>query len=159
MRLIHETERVLRAGFGAVISLLIRRAMHKLRPKSLVGLMTRWLLCGLPALSLAAAVSLAQPAHASELALKERAGAGSSRIVLDLRKRQISVMRGGLRLGPWPVAIGDPKTPTPVGDFAILDKTINPVYISRQVRRASGAAWSLKSDRRSISGFPSERTW
>ena len=43
--------------------------------------------------------------------------------------------------GPgWPVAIGDPKTPTPVGEFAILNKKVNPVYVSTKSgqRRLSG---------------------
>jgi len=56
----------------------------------------------------------------------------SSRIVLDLTRRQIRVLRSGQTLGPWPVAIGDPSTPTPTGEFAILTKTINPVYVSNQ---------------------------
>ena len=34
--------------------------------------------------------------------------------------------------GSWPVAIGDPKTPTPHGGFAILRKEVNPIYVSNK---------------------------
>ena len=64
-------------------------------------------------------------------ALGVQDGAAGSRIELDLSRRQIRVLRSnGQVLGPWPVAIGDPSTPTPTGEFAILTKTVNPVYVS-----------------------------
>ena len=72
-------------------------------------------------------MGLVQPAAAQELALLEPA---DTRIVLDLRRREIAVVRAGQRWGPWPVAIGDPQTPTPQGTFSILSKQINPVYLS-----------------------------
>ena len=34
--------------------------------------------------------------------------------------------------GSWPVAIGDPKTPTPHGGFAIIRKEVNPIYVSNK---------------------------
>ena len=68
---------------------------------------------------------------AGDLALGT-ASSSSSRILLDLNRRQISVVSQGRRLGPWPVAIGDPKTPTPKGQFAILNKKVNPVYVSHK---------------------------
>jgi len=104
--------------------------MHKLRPKSLTRLMARGLVCGLAALTLGVFASAPQPGRTEELAV--RSAPTSSRIVLDLSKRQISVIRGSQRLGPWPIAIGDPKTPTPVGEFAILNKKVNPVYVSNK---------------------------
>ena len=52
------------------------------------------------------------------------------RVVLDLGRRQISVQRQGQTLGPWPVAIGDPKTPTPSGLFKVEDMMMNPQYQS-----------------------------
>lgn len=104
--------------------------MHKLRPKGLMRLMNLGLIGGLAALSLSVIYPAQQPVQAAEVAV--RSSPTSSRIVLDLRKRQISVIRGGQRLGPWPVAIGDPKTPTPVGEFSILNKKVNPVYVSNK---------------------------
>jgi hypothetical protein len=51
-------------------------------------------------------------------------------ILLELGKRQISLIEGGQVLGRWPVAIGDPSTPTPVGRFTIENMVTNPVYQS-----------------------------
>jgi lipoprotein-anchoring transpeptidase ErfK/SrfK len=51
-------------------------------------------------------------------------------ILLELGKRQISLLEGNQVLGRWPVAIGDPRTPTPVGRFTIENMVVNPVYQS-----------------------------
>jgi lipoprotein-anchoring transpeptidase ErfK/SrfK len=51
-------------------------------------------------------------------------------IVLELGKRTISLMENGQVLGSWPVAVGDPATPTPTGRFAIRNKVVNPQYQS-----------------------------
>jgi lipoprotein-anchoring transpeptidase ErfK/SrfK len=52
------------------------------------------------------------------------------RIVLELGKRTISLWEGSKVLGKWPVAIGDPETPTPTGQYSIRNKVINPQYQS-----------------------------
>ncbi|MEY3463777.1 MAG: hypothetical protein RLZZ468_1555, partial [Cyanobacteriota bacterium] len=36
----------------------------------------------------------------------------------------------GRVLHSWPVAIGDPNTPTPTGRFAVQNKVVNPLYQS-----------------------------
>ena len=60
----------------------------------------------------------------------------NTRIVLDLRTREVKVLFGRRQLGPWPVAIGAPETPTPHGEFRIIQKVINPIYTAtRQGRR------------------------
>ena len=69
-------------------------------------------------------MGLIAPVAAQELALLSST---NTRFVLDLRRRQISVIRAGQRLGPWPVAIGDRQTPTPKGTFSIVTKQVNPV--------------------------------
>ena len=79
---------------------------------------------------LAGSVAPCLAAEPVELALRQPAHA--SRIVLDLSKRQITLMRGEQQLGAWPVAIGDPKTPTPKGEFAILNKKVNPIYVTHK---------------------------
>ena len=104
--------------------------MNTLRPMGLVRLM-KWslfpaLLGGVLAGSLLPSLS----ADAAEVALQRVQR--ESRIVLDLSKRQISLVRGGQRLESWPVAIGDPKTPTPRGEFAILTKKVNPIYVTNK---------------------------
>ncbi|MFM7087589.1 MAG: L,D-transpeptidase [Cyanobium sp.] len=51
-------------------------------------------------------------------------------IVLELGKRTISLIDGDKVLGRWPVAIGDPATPTPTGSFRVRNKVVNPQYQS-----------------------------
>lgn len=51
-------------------------------------------------------------------------------IVLELGRRQISLVEEGKVLGSWPVAIGDPRTPTPTGRFVVENKVVNPIYQS-----------------------------
>ena len=56
-------------------------------------------------------------------------------IHLDLKQRRISVIRAGQSIGRWPVAIGDPKTPTPTGVFRVETKLVNPQYESTKSGR------------------------
>ena len=104
--------------------------MNTLRPVGLVRLMQRSLMPALLAGLLAGSVAPYLAAETVELALRKPAR--ESRIVLDLSKRQIALMRGETQLGAWPVAIGDPKTPTPKGEFAILNKKVNPTYVTHK---------------------------
>ena len=83
--------------------------------------------CAFPVM--AAALAMAVPARAEELALNTSL---PSRILLDLQRREISVVLDGRMRGSWPVAIGDPKTPTPQGEFSILTKKIDPIYVSKK---------------------------
>ena len=73
--------------------------------------------CGAVFVEMSLLIGLMAPVAAQQLALWTST---DTRIVLDLRRRQISVIRAGQRLGPWPVAIGDPQTPTPKGTFSIV---------------------------------------
>ena len=83
--------------------------------------------CAFPVM--AAALAMAVPARAEELALNTLL---PSRILVDLQRREISVVLDGRMRGSWPVAIGDPKTPTPQGEFSILTKKIDPIYVSKK---------------------------
>lgn len=67
--------------------------------------------------------ALAAPAATASLT-------STRQIVLELGKRQISLLEGERLLGRWPVAIGDPSTPTPVGRFQVENKVVNPQYQS-----------------------------
>jgi lipoprotein-anchoring transpeptidase ErfK/SrfK len=51
-------------------------------------------------------------------------------ILLEVGKRTISLVENGQVLGSWPVAVGDPATPTPTGRFAVRNKVVNPQYQS-----------------------------
>ena len=115
--------------------------MNTLRPAGLAGLMSisSVTLCGV---TLGAGVVLGLPVMAAPVASQVQEGPQSAaaaqqvallqgtRIHLDLRSRRISVIRNGERRGPWPVAIGDPKTPTPAGMFKVENMRINPKYQS-----------------------------
>ena len=59
----------------------------------------------------------------------------NTRIILDLRKREVKVLSDHRQLGPWPVAIGAPETPTPHGEFRIIQKIINPIYTTNRQGR------------------------
>ena len=83
--------------------------------------------CVLPVITVA--LAMAVPVRAEELALNTSL---PSRILLDLQRREISVLLDGRMRGSWPVAIGDPKTPTPQGEFSILTKKIDPIYFSEK---------------------------
>ena len=83
--------------------------------------------CVLPVM--AVALAMAVPVRAEELALNTSL---PSRILLDLQRPEISVLLDGRMRGSWPVAIGDPKTPTPQGEFSILTKKIDPIYVSEK---------------------------
>lgn len=89
--------------------------------------LTRIASCVLPVM--AVALAMAVPVRAEELALNTSL---PSRILLDLQRREISVLLDGRMRGSWPVAIGDPKTPTPQGEFSILTKKIDPIYVSEK---------------------------
>jgi lipoprotein-anchoring transpeptidase ErfK/SrfK len=60
-------------------------------------------------------------------------------IVLELGRRQISLVEEGKVLGSWPVAIGDPRTPTPTGRFVVENKVVNPIYQSTSSGRVNSA--------------------
>ena len=93
------------------------------RPLCLIRL--SW--CVLPVV--VAALATAVPSRAEELTLRAPV---PSRTLLDSQQREISVVLDGRMRGSWPVAIGDPKTPTPQGG-AILAKEVNPIYFSNKL--------------------------
>lgn len=93
-------------------------------------------------------------------------------IVLELGRRTISLLEDGKVQGSWPVAIGDPKTPTPVGTYKIENKIVNPQYQSTKSGKINptigpngplGDRWigfhSLGRDQFGIHGTPSAWSW
>lgn len=71
-----------------------------------------------------------QPAAPAAAPASTAAISSTREILLNLSKRTISLMEGNQVLGSWPVAIGDPATPTPTGRFRVQSKVINPQYQS-----------------------------
>ncbi len=98
-----------------------------------------------PAIGSPAAVLQADPAPGADApppavapAAPQAAPVNSSRILLALGKREIRLERDGKVYGPWPVAIGDPATPTPLGTFNVINKVINPQYVSTKSGQKKG---------------------
>jgi lipoprotein-anchoring transpeptidase ErfK/SrfK len=92
-----------------------------------------------PALPTAAAAGAAPAAPGSVTTAPQSPGqpaatttslASTRRIVLELGRRTLSLLEGDTVLGSWPVAIGDPSTPTPTGTFTVENKVVNPRYQS-----------------------------
>jgi lipoprotein-anchoring transpeptidase ErfK/SrfK len=90
-----------------------------------------------------AAASLSRAAEPAATAAATQGAAGaplpnSTEILLDLSQRDISLIRNGQALHHWPVVIGAPETPTPVGRFKVQTKVINPVYQSTSSGQIKG---------------------
>ena len=94
------------------------------------------------------------------------------KIVLELGKRTISLWEGSKVLGKWPVAIGDPETPTPTGQYSIRNKVTNPQYQSTKSGKNNptvgpngplGDRWmgfhSTSKDQFGIHGTPPAWAW
>lgn len=110
-----------------------------------------------------------QPAAA---ATNTAAATSNREIVLELRKRTISLIEGDRVLGRWPVAIGDPSTPTPTGRYSIRNKVVNPQYQSTKSGKNNptigangplGDRWmgfhSTSQDQYGIHGTPPAWAW
>jgi lipoprotein-anchoring transpeptidase ErfK/SrfK len=93
-------------------------------------------------------------------------------IVLELGKRTISLVDNGKVLGSWPVAIGDPSTPTPTGQYKVRTKVVNPQYQSTKSGKNNptigpqgplGDRWigfhTTAKDEFGIHGTPSAWAW
>ena len=63
---------------------------------------------------------------------------GAAEIHLDLSRRELELVRDGLPVNRWPVVIGAPETPTPVGRFQVQSKVINPIYQSTSTGLVKG---------------------
>jgi len=55
------------------------------------------------------------------------------------------LIRDGKAIGRWPVVIGAPETPTPVGHFQVKSKVVNPVYQSTSSGKVKGGRPNLQS--------------
>jgi lipoprotein-anchoring transpeptidase ErfK/SrfK len=74
--------------------------------------------------------STAPAATSGSTAPRTAALKSTREILLELGKRQISLLENGKPIRSWPVAIGDPATPTPTGRFLVENKVMNPQYQS-----------------------------
>jgi lipoprotein-anchoring transpeptidase ErfK/SrfK len=124
------------------------------------------------ATSPSATVSPVAPAAAASPTTTTAALTNTREIVLELGKRTISLVDAGKVLGRWPVAIGDPSTPTPTGRFSIRNKVVNPQYQSTKSGKNNptigpngplGDRWigfhTTTRDQYGIHGTPSAWAW
>jgi len=56
------------------------------------------------------------------------AASGQRALVLDRRKRLLTLLENGQALRRFPVAVGMPGWETPVGSFKVINKTENPIW-------------------------------
>lgn len=64
--------------------------------------------------------------------------AHTTEVHLSLRRREIALVHNGVAQRRWPVVIGAPATPTPVGRFAVTSKVVNPIYQSTSTGKVKG---------------------
>ena len=142
-----ETEEILKSSTSELPPLFFVEAMNALRPASPVRLIRWSLVPALVAGLLTGSVSPSLATDPAELALLRPAR--DSRFVLDLSKLWISLVRGEQQLETWPVVIGDPKTPTQIGEFPTLNKKVNLIYVPHNSgqRRALRGSSSPIGDR------------
>ena len=125
-----------------------------------------------PVLPEAAAPAQASPGSPVEGQDQPAPAAITRKIVLELGRRTISLLEDDEVKGSWPVAIGDPKTPTPVGTYKIRNKIVNPQYESTNSGKVNptigpngplGDRWigfhSLGRDQFGIHGTPTAWSW
>jgi len=53
------------------------------------------------------------------------------RIVINVPARRLFLVEGATMIASWPVAVGRPATPTPVGSYRILQKAKDPTWAPR----------------------------
>jgi lipoprotein-anchoring transpeptidase ErfK/SrfK len=107
------------------------------------------------------------PANPSTAAISS-----TKEIVLELSKRTISLLDNGKVIGSWPVAVGDPATPTPTGTFKVRNKVLNPQYQSTKSGKVNptrgpqgplGDRWigfhTTSKDQYGIHGTPTAWEW
>jgi lipoprotein-anchoring transpeptidase ErfK/SrfK len=73
-------------------------------------------------------------ANPTEALIEAGAAAGrvaaSTRLVLSLGARQVSLFQNNRLVNTYPVAVGSPETPTPQGEFAVANMVIEPIWRS-----------------------------
>ena len=87
-------------------------------------------------MAIAASLGAAAPAHASDGPARVR-GEGFY-LSVDLSERTLYVMRGGEQVGSYPVAVGQPRHPTPTGRYRIHHLVWNPRWVPPDAHWARG---------------------
>lgn len=77
---------------------------------------------------MAAAAMAAAQAVAQNAPQKQIAAPPSRMIVVSLQDRKLALVEDGRAVQIYPVAVGKPSTPSPVGTFTIERRVVNPTY-------------------------------
>jgi len=79
-------------------------------------------------LAVAAAAMAAAQAGAQNAQHVQAAAAPVRTIVVSLQDRKLALVEDGRAVRVYPVAVGKPSTPSPVGTFTIERRVVNPTY-------------------------------
>lgn len=85
---------------------------------------TSWLSTTLAA---AAALAIVQPSIAAEGARSAEVPA-TRRVVVSIPDRKLALLENDQVVGIYPVAVGAPVSPSPVGSYSIVSRVSNPTY-------------------------------
>jgi lipoprotein-anchoring transpeptidase ErfK/SrfK len=81
------------------------------------------------ALVMIVAVLAANRAAAEDSVRGESAAAGPSRLlIVSIPDRKLALVENGQVVSVFPIAVGKPSTPSPVGTFTVVNRLTNPTY-------------------------------
>jgi lipoprotein-anchoring transpeptidase ErfK/SrfK len=97
-------------------------------------------------LAMAMVGGLAAAAEPARAGVAEAGGAASLSIHVDLSARTLTVLRDGEEVQSYPVAVGQPKHPTPTGRFSIRHVVWNPKWVPPDAGWAKGKKATAPGD-------------
>jgi len=71
------------------------------------------------------------PATAADAAATAMATATPRRIIVSIADRRLVVVENNEVLAAFPVAVGAPASPSPVGSFTVINRVANPTYYEK----------------------------
>jgi lipoprotein-anchoring transpeptidase ErfK/SrfK len=95
---------------------------------------TNWILA-----MTSAALAIANPSAAAAGA-KATDAAVTRRIVVSIRDRKLALIENDQIVSIYPVAVGKPVSPSPVGTFSVVNRVANPTYYAPGKIVGPGAA-------------------
>jgi lipoprotein-anchoring transpeptidase ErfK/SrfK len=108
--------------------------------KAKLGNKAKWILAALlmaaPALAESADIAAAQPVDLP--ALQQPSTAPKRRILVSIRDRKLALLEGDRLVKVYPVAVGAKVSPSPTGEFKIVNRVVKPTYYQPGTVIASG---------------------
>jgi lipoprotein-anchoring transpeptidase ErfK/SrfK len=78
-------------------------------------------------IAVATALSIVQPVIAAESSRSAEVPA-ARRIVVSIPDRKLALLENDQVVGIYPVAVGAPVSPSPIGTFSVVNRVSNPTY-------------------------------